>query len=289
MRRYWPHEVMRWALLVCLAGGVLMWGCGGPPKGETPTGAGPASVPNNADTVGLYGPAKGTFMLTSSRHPNTVEKTFAFGPTKASMVAIAGDWNADRADEVGVYDPQASTFYLAERGSGKAAAKLPWGEQNAGWLPIAGDWDGDGRDGVGLYDPAQGMFRLRNSTSGQASELKVRFGPRRSKWLPIAGDWDGDGKDTVGLYDPPTRIFRLINSFEKPGGKSYLKFSVYGGQAGALSVVGEWDGDGKDTVGWYDGASSTFYIKNANRGGAPDVKIRLGVKGEKLQPIAGRW
>jgi hypothetical protein len=256
--------------------------------GTSATPAAPASVSKNADTVGLYGPAKGTFMLTASRHPNTVEKTFTFGPKKASMLVIAGDWNADKADEVGVYDPQASKFYLAER-SGKAAAELPWGKQNAGWLPIAGDWDGDGRDGVGLYDPAQGMFRLRNSTSGQASEVKFRFGPKAAKQLPIAGDWDGDGKDTVGLFEPARGLFRLINSYRTKGGKSDLKFSVYPSQAGALPVTGDWNGDRKDSVGWYERQGSTFYLKNANTGGAAEVKIRLGVKGEKLQPIAGRW
>jgi hypothetical protein len=51
--------------------------------------------------------------------------------------------------------------------------------------------------------------------------------------------------------------------------------------------VGDWDGDGKDTVGAYDKATGTFYLRNSNAPGPADATIKFGAPG--LVPIAGHW
>jgi hypothetical protein len=53
-------------------------------------------------------------------------------------------------------------------------------------------------------------------------------------------------------------------------------------------VVGDWNGDGKTTVGVYDPSTGTFYLRNENSAGAPDAGVfAYGAPG--WQPVAGDW
>ena len=78
---------------------------------------------------------------------------------EAGWIPIAGDWDGNGTDTIGLYDPATSTFYLRNtNGTGVADVTFNYGVGGAGWIPIAGDWNGDGKDTIGLYDPATSMF-----------------------------------------------------------------------------------------------------------------------------------
>ena len=118
--------------------------------------------------------------------------------------------------------------------------------------PIAGDWDGDGKDTVGLYDPATSKFYLRNTTSLQGpsdlgyADVAFAYGAAGAGWTPIAGDWDGDGKDTIGLYNPATSKFYLRNTTSLQGltdlGYADVAFTFGTAGAGGLPIAGNWTG-----------------------------------------------
>ncbi len=111
---------------------------------------------------------------------------FFFDEPVPDALPVAGDWDGDGSDEVGLYFPPTGTFLLGGRGPINFLA-VTGGGSNA--LPVAGDWDGDGRDGVGVYDPRAAVFRLRNGLTSGPPDVIFRFGPRRGGWLPIAGAW----------------------------------------------------------------------------------------------------
>jgi hypothetical protein len=50
-------------------------------------------------------------------------------------------------------------------------------------------------------------------------------------------------------------------------------------------VIGDWNGDGIDTIGVYRGG--TFYLRNRNTIGFADLVFDLGLNGD--MPIAGKW
>jgi hypothetical protein len=52
-------------------------------------------------------------------------------------------------------------------------------------------------------------------------------------------------------------------------------------------VVGDWDGDGKVSVGLYDAAKSTLFLKNSNAAGNADTTFTFGPA--DARPIAGPW
>ena len=56
-----------------------------------------------------------------------------------------------------------------------------------------------------------------------------------------------------------------------------------------LPVTGDWDGDGKDTVGFYDQAKGLFRLKNRLEGGDADVVVRFGLPKAGWIPVAGDW
>jgi hypothetical protein len=77
--------------------------------------------------------------------------------------------------------------------------------------------------------------------------IEYQFGG--SQFTPQTGDWDGNGTDTPVLVDnnaETTSDWRLKNS--NSAGNADLSFQ-YGGGEVLGPLAGDWNGDGKDTVG----------------------------------------
>lgn len=54
-------------------------------------------------------------------------------------------------------------------------------------------------------------------------------------------------------------------------------------------VAGDYDDDGRDTVGVYRSSTSQFFLKNANGQGSADLVFQYGVSGFGFVPIVGDW
>ena len=52
--------------------------------------------------------------------------------------------------------------------------------------------------------------------------------------------------------------------------------------------MGDWDGNGTDTIGLYDPTTSTFRLKNSLTGGKADVIVRLRQGQQRLDSHRGR-
>lgn len=59
--------------------------------------------------------------------------------------------------------------------------------------------------------------------------------------------------------------------------------------AGDLPIVGDWDADGLWTIGVYRPGLSTFYLRNTNTAGFPDLSIPYGDGPSGDKPVAGDW
>jgi hypothetical protein len=155
-------------------------------------------------------------------------------------------------------------------------------------------------DTVGLYAPTSALFSLSDSDVVGASGISFNYGPSNSQWIPLVGDWTGSGVDTVGLYNPATSTFYLRQSnapgspdisfsFE-PANSSWV--SLAGGSTGSgswIPLAGDWTGSGVDTVGLYDPATSTFYLRDSNTAGSADISFSFGPANSSWIPLAGDW
>jgi hypothetical protein len=214
----------------------------------------------------------------------------------ASWIPVAGDWNNDGTDTVGLYDP-AGAFYLNNATDGSIDDLFTVGVQVAGarasWLPVSGDWDSDGFDTVGLYDPATNNWYLDNETQSHAwDDPFVIVAPSRvpSSWIPITGDWNGDGFDTVGLYDPAANDWYLNNKIDGSVTDLITLPAPADVPASWIPVTGDWNGNRRDSVGLFVPESNTWYLNNRTNGSVADL---ITVQGPAVPaswiPITGDW
>jgi len=233
------------------------------------------------DTVGLVNHSGTELYNVRLRNTHTTgpaDLQFGYGSFYAAYLPLAGDFDHDGIDTLGVMDTSpASTWNMLLRNSntsGVVENLFSFGSGSAAWAPpLAGDWNGDGIDTIGLYDETGANFHLRNSNTSGAADLLFQYGAGTSGRIPIAGDWNGDGIDTIGLYDPVAKVFLLRNS--NTAGSVDINISFNFGGRGSWPVVGDWNGDGIDTIGLYDPATGIFYLRNSNTLGWFDITLRL--------------
>jgi cyclophilin family peptidyl-prolyl cis-trans isomerase len=249
-------------------------------------------------TIGLFNPYDSIFYLKNTNSAGAADIRFNYGSADSGVIdgngnwtgciCIAGDWNGDGVDTIGLYDPKTSIFYLRDSNSaGYANHTFQYGPAGSGWMPVVGDWNVDGIDTIGLYNPATSTFYLKNMNTAGAADVKFVYGSAGSGLTPIVGDWNADGVETVGLYNSATSTFYLRDS--NTVGAANVKFTY--GPAGSdwMPIVGDWNVNGIDTIGLYDPIHSTFYLRDTNTAGYADAKFNYGPFDPGWLPMVGNW
>jgi hypothetical protein len=108
-------------------------------------------------------------------------------------VPIAGDWNGDGVDTVGVV--RGNRWLLRNHNSGgNADIEIVFGEP--GDIPVVGDWNGDGVDTPGVVRGSRWI--LLNGFDPGGPRMELDFGPDTG--IPVVGDWTGVGRDLPGRF-----------------------------------------------------------------------------------------
>ncbi len=233
------------------------------------TGGAPPPPPS---TVGCFRPSDGFVYQRFSNTPGFADNSFFYG--QAGDRPIAGDWNGDGIDTVGIF--RNGTFFLKNSNT-PGFADLSFAYGSAGDIPLAGDWNGDGVDTIGVY--RNGTFFLRNANSAGSPDIVVNYGNPND--LPIVGDWDGNRTTTVGCFRPSNGFCYIRNS----NTSGFADSDFFYGQAGDIPVAGDWTGKGFDSIGIY--RQGVFFLRNANSGGFAHIQVNYGSPGDI--PIVGRW
>jgi Subtilase family len=187
------------------------------------------------------------------------------------------------AHNLGFVDPGQGLWHLFD-GSGKQVKQFYFG--NPGDYPILGDWNCDGIETVGMYRQSDGYVYLRNSNTQGNADIRFFFGDPGD--VPVAGDFDGDGCGTVSIYRPSNQKFYIINKLGKnDGGLGAATTSYVFGNPGDNPFVGDFDGDGLETVGLHRESTGLVYFRNSHTQGNADVQFIFGDPGDRL--VAGDW
>lgn len=203
-----------------------------------------------------------------SDHPN-VPDVCPDGTTCDSVVFHdrAGRWHAwsavasERSDDV---------FYFGDPGD----------------VAFAGDWDCDGIDTPGLYRRSDGAVYLRNSNTQGVADIRFYFGNPGD--LPLAGDFDGDGCDSLSIYRPSqSRIFVINALGSSNSGLGAAEFDFVFGNPGDKPFVGDFNGDGIDTVGLHRESTGLVYFRNSLTTGIAHSQFVYGDPGDLI--TAGDW
>ncbi len=145
-----------------------------------------------ADEVGLYDPVSGRFYLFDLGPDRTLQllSTFTLGEGGRGNLPLAGNWNGDGTDTVGLRLAATGEFALRDEGSnGNYDHVFEVEGSQPGWLPFAGNWRPAGTSGVGLYDPIAGGIYLRaDLTSGPAEwEFDPGLSAEEGPFVPVFG------------------------------------------------------------------------------------------------------
>lgn len=231
---------------------------------------------------------------------------------------IAGDFNGDGVDEVGVY--VAGEWFIDLNGNGRWDAGDLWarlGDKDD--LPVVGDWDGDGKDDIGIFGPAwegdsraiahepglpdpdnaltgfeknvpptpeeatDGARLLKRSAAGamRADLIDHVFEYGQAGDTPVTGDFNGDGIPSIGVFQAGEWALDV----DGDGRWSDADIALTFGREGDIPLVGDFNGDGVADVGVF--RSGKFLLDtNGNRElDAADQVFELG--GAGASPVVG--
>jgi hypothetical protein len=253
----------------------------------------PTMVGGGADGVAWYDPATaGWGLRNESGSPLT---PVIFGPAGApDVLPIAGDWDGDGADSVGLYQRSNATFYLRDD-EGVDMAPVAFGTPGRTdvW-PIAGDFDGDGRDTVGLYQQSDATFSILVDGGVRSAPLAVGTALRTDA-LPVVGDWDGNGRDSVGVYQQADTTLTLVDDNGAPIDPATVARPAPPAGTNPFDtfpVAGDWDGDGRDTVGLMVRGADEFTLPSptaTDPAAARTVATDPTEAAPGVLPVAGDW
>ncbi len=170
---------------------------------------------------------------------------------------------------------------------------LAWGAEttsfyfgNPGDVPFMGDWNGDGTSTPGLYRQSDGYVYVRNSNTQGVADIEFFFGDPGD--VPLVGDFDGDGRDSVSIWRAAEATVYIINELGEDGaGLGAADYSFAFGNPGDTPFVGDFDGDGVDSVGLHRVATGFAYFRNSNTTGIADASFFFGDAGDQI--LAGDW
>jgi hypothetical protein len=251
--------------------------------GVVPTATNTATntpVPPRPDTIGVYN--AGTFYLRNTNNAGAANITASFGGDPSDL-PVAGDWNGDGVDTIGVYRGSTGVYFLSDSNTSPAVNySLVFG--NPGDTPFAGKWTADmTHDGVGVYRNSNGiLYQKKQLTTGFSDYFAIYGNPGDQG---VGGDWDGNGFDSVGIYRSSNLTWFLSNN-STPSGITFSDINFVWDIGTAKAVVGDWDGNLTTTVGFFN-TSGVFDLHSTNAAAGSDNVFAFGPS--TGYPIAGKW
>ncbi len=235
------------------------------------------------DTIGTY--KDNVFYLRATNNTGaadfTVDMSTLLGVTSGDL-PVAGDWNGDGIDTVGVYRSSTGFFFLSDSNVVPSVAYTVL-LGNPADTPFAGKWRADmAGDGIGVFRPSNGiLYQKRQLTSGFSDYFAVFGNPGD---IGFAGDWDANGLDSIGVYRPSNTTWYMTNNSE-PSGITFGDISFVWDIGGNVPVVGDWNGDTISTVGYR--AGTIFVLHSTLAPAGSDIVFAFESSGQL--PIAGKW
>ncbi len=152
---------------------------------------------------------------------------------------------------------------------------------------LAGDWTGDYDDELALYTTFDGNGRFTRVGDDGNAQPSVTFGEAGDQ--PLVGDWDADGVTEFAVYREAVDADRAGMFLRSDSSGNLVGAPIRVGGPGAKAVVGDWDGDGRDSLALLspdEGDANTSTLVRYDEKGEP-TGTDLSIAGTNLIPLAG--
>lgn len=235
-------------------------------------------------TPGTYRPDNATFYLKHSIAGGIADSFSPFGSVGSPDIPIAGDWNNDGIETIGLYRQTTGVIFLRDSNKAGAPVVYSFSFGQPGDIPVAGDWNGDAFDSLGVYRQSTGRFLLRNTLNAGPADYTVVFGSADD--VPLAGDWNDDKIDSPAFWRTTTQRFFFTNDVCNCTATQYGV--VWYGLPGDRPVVGDWNANGITGVGVFRPGNLMWYIKDDPLVGSfGTTSFQYGLVNDS--PLAGLW
>jgi hypothetical protein len=163
-------------------------------------------------------------------------------------------------------------------------------------LPIIGQWTLAPGDWIGLFRPSEKKWYLDTNRNGVLEGCRKDECPSFSIYMngdiPVAGDWTGSGTTQLGLFRPSTGQWFLNRNANRSWNNCNKDtcISGFGGEAGDLPVIGDWDGTGTSKIGVFSPATGEWFLDfngNGKWDEGIDLHLSYGEPGDV--PVVGKW
>ncbi len=180
---------------------------------------------------------------------------FSFHDTNVTgaYTPVAGDFDADGADDVFWYAPGAASdsIWWADGTGGFTSAPAT---VNGIYTPLSGDFDGDGSDDIFWYRPGPATDWIWFGSPGRSFQSDQV--PVSGTYEPMTGDFDGNGSWDVFWYRPGSASDPIW--WGQSSGVFESARMVINGTYQA--VTGDYDGDDVWDILWYQPGSGADYV-----------------------------
>jgi hypothetical protein len=177
------------------------------------------------------------------------------------------DFDGDGRSDYSVFRPSDHYWYLYQRTLG--FAYLNWGLSTD--VPVAGHYDSDGKTDVAVF--RDGAWYANGSSIGY-NWLYLGLPGHR----PFLGDFDGDSNQDWAVRNASegSVSWRVLLDSDRTWG-SYSTESIADEIATGIPVVGDFDGDSRDEIGYF--RNGMWYSRDFGSG-APTESFQWGAAGD---------
>jgi hypothetical protein len=146
---------------------------------------------------------------------------------------------------------------------------------------------------VGVFRWSTAQWLLRTTNSAGSPNLSYAYGspgePNRD--VAVACDWDGNGTSTPGVFRRATGQWLLRNSHGSGNPDVTFSYGSTFASDGDMPVVGDWDGNGSETIGVYRSGTGQWLLRNSNSAGSANIVATFGSLDPQLGdiPVVGDW
>jgi len=159
---------------------------------------------------------------------------------------------------------------------------------------LVGDWDGNVSDNFAKTRQVGSTLKfLLDFGDGGQEEVGFSFGQFATDTPVGGGDWDGPGVNGttqhVGFVrDNGSGNWRWFLDTNNDGSVAEIRNVVFG-LTTDMPIVGDWDGDGTDTVAVFRLDDGNWYLKLNNATGVADHGVHFHAHGDDTLPVAGAF
>jgi Tol biopolymer transport system component len=233
---------------------------------------------NGTSTAGVVRGVSGNLQWrpSNAKQPTGPKRTYVVGRVRLRDRPVPGDWDGNGTTTAGIVRPLKGDLqwrFTNRFDPDGARRSFRLGRVPLYDVPIVGDWDGDGTDTAGLVRPVKGdlQFRLTNRSRPKGATAAFRVGSVRRYDVPVVGDWDGDGTDTAGLVRPVGGKLRWRVTNRRRPSRLGIRFQLGSVSTQDIPVVGDWNGDGRDSPGIVRPVGGRLRWRLSNRLDGPEV------------------